>query len=249
MPKVIDMIVDHLGRLAEVFLDRQHVRVDAAEQEAAVVGKGAELDQIVAALAIEGGRVAGVGALVLDLEQLAGVAEGPAMERAGEARLVALLEAAQHCAAMRAGVGQRVELAVLAARDDHRLPADEHRQEIIDIGDLAFVRQIDPVALVDVLQLELEQLLIGKCGAIQAIEMLLRIVLQQRFEPGKVGRVVLVNLDHAGLLVGSRKRGRVVLRRPRCKWLVPPAAWVSSAYRVPTSSRSLHGQAASLGDA
>ena len=150
-----------------------HVGVDAAEQEAAVALEGAELLQVVAAFAVEARRVAGVGALVLDLQQLAGVVEGPAVERAGEAGLVALLVAAQHRAAVRAGVGQRVELAVLAARDDDRLAADVDGEVVVDVRDLALVGQVDPVAFEDVLHLQFEQFGSVKAARLQAVDVLL----------------------------------------------------------------------------
>jgi hypothetical protein len=56
----------------------------------------------------------------------------------------------------------RVQLAGLVARDDDRLAADPRRVVIVVVGDLALVRQIDPVALEDVLHLELEQRLVGE---------------------------------------------------------------------------------------
>ena len=87
---------------------------------------------------------------------------------------------------MRAGIGQRVELAVLAAGDDDRLAADEDGQVVVDIGDLALVREVDPVALEDVLHLELEQLLVGESRAIQLIDVLDGIFVQHRVELGEL---------------------------------------------------------------
>ena len=63
---------------------------------------------------------------------------------------------------MRARVRQRVELAVLAPCDDYGLAADVNRHEVIDVGNLAFVGEVDPVAFEDVLELQLEKLLVGE---------------------------------------------------------------------------------------
>src|SRR5262249_21291100 len=153
-----------LGGFAEMLLQRHDVRIDAAEEKAAIALERAESLQVVAAFLVEAWRIAGVGRLVLDLQQLARVVERPAVERARKARLVCLLEPAHDGAAMRAGFGERFELAVLAARYDDRLPADVDGEVIVDVRNLAFVREVDPVALEDVLELELEELLIGERG-------------------------------------------------------------------------------------
>ena len=202
--RLVDDHVDDLGGFPQVLGQRHHVGVDAAEQEAAVVLEGAQLLHVVAAFAVEARRIAGVGGVVLDLQQLAAVVEGPAVEGAGEVGAVALLVPAQDRAAVRAGVGQRVELALLVARDHHRLAPDVDAQVVVDVGDLALVGQVDPVALEDVLHLEIEQLLVGEGGAIQPIEMLDGILFEHRFELGEVGSVVLVDLDHADLLFTSK---------------------------------------------
>ena len=198
--RLVDDHVDDLGRFAQVLLDRDDVGIDAAEQEATIVGEGAELVHVVAAFAVEARRVAGVGRLVLDLQQLALVVEGPAVEGAGEARLVALLVPAQHCTAVRAGVGQRIELAVLAAGDDDGLATDEDGQEVVHVGDLALVCEIDPVAFEDVLHLQLEQLLVSERRAVQPVVVLLRVVLEHGLELLEIRGIVLVDLDHVGLL-------------------------------------------------
>ena len=72
------------------------------------------------AFAVEARRVARFGR-ILDLEQLAGVVEGPAVEWAGVRTFVAGLVPAQRRAAMAAGVEERIELTVLVARDEDRL--------------------------------------------------------------------------------------------------------------------------------
>ena len=137
------------------------VGVEAAEQEAAVALEHRHLDQVVRAVGVEVVRVArALG--VLDLEQRAVVAVGPAVERAGQGLAVVPLLAAEHRAAVRAGVDQAVQPAVLVARDHDRLAADVGREVVAGLGDLALVREVDPVALEDVLHLELEDLFVGE---------------------------------------------------------------------------------------
>ena len=79
------------------------------------------------------------------------------MERTREAALVAVLSAAQHRALVCAGVDDRVQFAGLVARDDDRLTADPRGVVIVVVRNLAFVRQIHPVAFEDVLHLEFVQ--------------------------------------------------------------------------------------------
>jgi hypothetical protein len=142
--------------------------VQRAEQETAIVFHS-DLFQVVGAFAVEGIRVTCVVG-VLDLDQLAGVVEAPAVERTGEDGLVVLLLAAEHSATVAAGVDEAVQLAILVAGDDDGLTTDVTGEVVIRVGDLAFVRQIDPVAFKDVLHLELEQLGIGEHVATTAIK-------------------------------------------------------------------------------
>ena len=170
-------------RLAEVVRQRRHVGVEAAEQEAAVVLEPRDLRQVMRAVAVEGLRVAG-GLGVLHLQQLAGVVEGPAVERTGVGRLVAALEAAEHRAAVRTGVDEGVEFALAIPGDDDRLAADVRREEVVVVRHLALVGEIDPVALEDRLHLQLEQLGVGEDVAGHAEDAALGVVLQRRLDPG-----------------------------------------------------------------
>ncbi|VZQ80853.1 Uncharacterised protein [Escherichia coli] len=102
------------------------------------------------------------GLLVLHLEQLAGVGERPAVERAREAALVAVLPTAEHRALVCAGVDNRVQLTRLVAGDDDRLATDPRGVVIVVVRNLAFVREIHPVVLEDVLHLQLEQIGVGE---------------------------------------------------------------------------------------
>ena len=105
---MVDDHIDDIARLAQVLFQRQHIWVDTSEQEAAIASEGAQLLHVVAAFAVEAWRIASIGRLVLDLQQLAAVAERPAMERAGEGGAVALLVAAQDGTAVCTGISQRV---------------------------------------------------------------------------------------------------------------------------------------------
>lgn len=141
--------------------ERLDVGVQAAEQESAVALEACDLGQVVAAVGVELFRVAGV-ARVLDLEQLAVVAEGPAVERAREGRAVVGLAAAQHRSAVAARVDQGVQFAFLVAADDDGLTTDAGGEVVADIRDLALVREVHPIALEDVLHLQLEDLFVGE---------------------------------------------------------------------------------------
>src|SRR5690606_4003391 len=104
----------------QVVFERLHVRVQAAEQETTVRLEARDLLQVVRAVAVEALGIAGL-ARVLDLQQLARVVEGPAVERAGVGGLVAVAETRQRRTAVRTGVDEAVEVAILAAGDEHRL--------------------------------------------------------------------------------------------------------------------------------
>src|SRR5690554_7455141 len=109
------------------------------------------------------------------LEQLAVVAESPAVERAGEGRLVAPLLAAQGSATVRTGVEQRLQLPVPGAGDPHRLTTYGQREIVTGIRYLALMGQEHPVAFEDVFHLQLEQLLIGERPAVAAVAPGLRV--------------------------------------------------------------------------
>jgi hypothetical protein len=61
---------------------------------------------------------------------MAFLVEGPGMVAAGESAAVARALAADQCAAMRAGVVERMQLVVPAAGVEQRPPADPARDEI-----------------------------------------------------------------------------------------------------------------------
>src|SRR5690606_7807404 len=119
---------------------------------------------------------------VFDLEQFAGVIEGPAMERAGISRLVAPLEATEHRAAMAAGVDEGVEFTLLVARNEDRLTTHVGRVIVVLFGNLAVMGKVDPVALEDVLHLQFEQTLVGEHFAFAAKDAFVSIVFNKRIK-------------------------------------------------------------------
>src|SRR3954451_6446242 len=159
--RLVDQHVDHRGGVPEVLGQRADVGVEAAEQEPAVAVEPRHPDQVVRPVGVEARGVAGALG-VLDLEQLAVVAERPAVEGAGERRPVVRLATAEHRPAVRAGVDQAVQLAALVPGDDDGLTADVGREVVARVRHLALVREVDPVALEDVGQLQLEELLVGE---------------------------------------------------------------------------------------
>ncbi|MNN31525.1 hypothetical protein D3C81_1452160 [compost metagenome] len=167
--RLVDDHVDDLRRLAQVLDQRRYIGIQAAEQEAAIGLETGDLGQVVRAFAVEAFRIASLGR-VLHLQQLAGVVEGPAVERAGVGGAVAALVPAEHGALVAAGVEEGVEHAVLVARDEDRLAAHHGGQEVVLLGDLAFVGEIQPVAFEDVLHLQIEQAGVGEHLAFAAVD-------------------------------------------------------------------------------
>jgi hypothetical protein len=146
------LIDDDLG-LAEVILERHDVFVQAAKEEASIVLEARDFLQIVRAMRIELHRILG-GLLVFYLQKLAGIGECPAVKRTGEAAFVAVLATAKHRAFVRASVADRVQFAGFVTRDDDRLAANPRGVVIVIVRNLAFVCEIHPIALEDVLHLE-----------------------------------------------------------------------------------------------
>ena len=106
---------------------------------------------------------------VFHFQKFAAVVEGPAVKRAGVGGFVAFFEAAQLRATVGAGVDKRVQLTLTVAGNHNRLAADVGGVVIVDIGNLALVRQINPVALENVFHFQLKQFFIGEGAAVQAV--------------------------------------------------------------------------------
>src|SRR5690606_29353966 len=165
---LVDDLVNDPGALAEVFLQRGDVSIQAAEQEAAVAFEARQALEVMGTVGVELLRITAL-LLIPRLEQLAVVAESPAVERAGEGRLVTPLLAAQGGATVRTGVEQRLELPVLGAGDHHRLTTYGQREIVTGIRYLALMGQEHPVTFEDVFHLQLEQLLIGERPAVATV--------------------------------------------------------------------------------
>ena len=102
------------------------------------------------------------GLSVLHLQELARIAEGPAVERAGETALVAVLAPAEHRSAVSAGVDHGVQFARLVACDHDRLAADPGAEIVVVVRYLALMRQEYPIPFEDVLHLQIVHLGIGE---------------------------------------------------------------------------------------
>ncbi len=191
----------------------RHVRVEAAEQEArGRTRTAATLVRSCEPSVLNCLRVARA-ARVLDLEQLAVVVERPAVEGAGEGGPVVLLAPAEHRALVAAGVDQRVQLAVLVAGDHDRLPAHVDRQVVVVVRQLALVGQVDPVALEDVLHLQLEDVGVGERVAPAPVDPPLGIDLQRGVDlrPELVGGAAVRHVRCPSVAEGLPSIG------PRCR--------------------------------
>ena len=117
---LINNHVNDLRRLAQMLGQRSDIGVKAAKQETAIGLKPCNLGQVMGAFAVEALRVTGFAG-VFDLEQLAAVVEGPAVERASITGAIPRFVSAQHRAAMTARIKKGVQLTRLVARDKNRL--------------------------------------------------------------------------------------------------------------------------------
>src|ERR1044072_4982685 len=86
---------------------------------------------------------------------------GPGVVRAHERAGVALLLAADARAAVPAGVVEGADLAVLAARKDHRVMADRPRDPVAGSRDQAAVARVEPLAPPDAVDVGVEDF--GRC--------------------------------------------------------------------------------------
>ena len=83
---------------------------------------------------------------------------------------------------MAARIDEGVQLAITVARDEDGLTAHIGCEVVVLVGDLALVREIDPVALEDVLHLEFKDFRVGKDVASDPVDALHRVVLHRRVE-------------------------------------------------------------------
>ncbi|MDT4872777.1 hypothetical protein FQZ97_1079820 [compost metagenome] len=127
-----------------MFFQGGAVGCQRAEHESSVVGHSRHLGQPqLLALVF---RVAGREGIAA---QAAVVCEGPAVVVAGEGAGVAPVRIAHPITTVRAAIVYQVDLAVAVAGHQHRFRADGLHDEVVGIGDLAFVADVYPGALPD----------------------------------------------------------------------------------------------------
>ena len=86
---------------------------------------------------------------------------------------------------------RQCRLAALVPGDHDGLPADVGGEVVAGVGHLAFVCQVDPVALEDVLDLQFEDLLVGEDPTVGAVDAGLGVVDDGVGEDGRdVGQVL-----------------------------------------------------------
>ncbi|MNN19474.1 hypothetical protein D3C81_1327180 [compost metagenome] len=83
---------------------------------------------------------------------------------------------------MAAGIEERIEHTVLVARDEDRLTPHGRGQEIVVVGELAFVGEVNPVAFEDVRHLQFEQPRIGEHLPLAAVGALLLVFFKHGIE-------------------------------------------------------------------
>ena len=134
-----------------------------------------ETDEDVAAGAFAGDRLQGKARRVEILTHLARVKEGavkvigPLVIGAHELGRRPAMLLAHPAAAMAAGIVQRIDLAVIAAHDDHRIGADLHGHVIARMGNFAVMADEQPVLVPDMLEVELMKGRIDVEGLVQAV--------------------------------------------------------------------------------
>src|SRR3954468_19867170 len=111
--------------------------------------------------------------------------------------------AAEHRAAVAAGVDEGVQLAVPVARDENRLPAHVHRKVIVLVRNLGLMGEINPISLPNMLHLQLEEVGIGEDVPCDAIAPCLGIVFHKRTEASLDLVQITDVVEHAVLLKRS----------------------------------------------
>ncbi len=191
---------------------RQRVHVERAEDEAAIRFDARHLREIVF-------RVAQIGRVAFRpgyAAQSAVVEKIPAVIRALKRFAVALVPAAQGGAAMGAAIVQRADLAFGVAHDDQRPQAEPAGDEIVDVGDLALVRQIGPGAAENVGHLGFENRRIGVDQAMRFVllDQIIPIVERSAAEPRR-RRADFFERGHAAVLIVLSLRFRLALGEQR----------------------------------
>jgi hypothetical protein len=71
--------------------------------------------------------------------------------------------------AVRASIEEQVDLSRTIARHQDLLPGDRFGNEVVPIGDLTFVADVDPCAIPDSLQVQLEEYRVAIEAAVDTI--------------------------------------------------------------------------------
>ena len=153
----VEPFVDRPLRRAEVIGERRCIRIQRAEDEAAIALDARHLRQVELVVL----EIAGVTLGPWHAAELPGVEVGPAVIGALESRCRAARFAAHAGAAVRAAIEERAQLAVRVAQHDHRPQAELGGQVVVVARDLAFVREVDPYRAEDVRHLQVEDHRIG----------------------------------------------------------------------------------------
>lgn len=138
------LLFDHrhvVGRVAEVFEQRRDVGVERDEDVSLVDLQARDTAQSHGCLELVG-RLVRVG--VGDRGEVTVVAERPGVVEALEEPGRALVLAAQHRAAVRAGVQEGVHLAGGVPAEDQRSAAEGADLEVVGVGDLGLVAEVEP---------------------------------------------------------------------------------------------------------
>ncbi len=196
----VQPFVDRLSDRTEMLTDRRRRRVQCPEDEAAIGFHARHLREVELRIF---GKVFTIALGPWHAAQFAIVEEIPAVIRALERPLVAFLEAAQRGPAMGTAVVERTDDPVAVARHDQRTQAEFGGDVVVNIGNLAFVRQVDPGAAEDMSHLGVEDRSIR-------VEQMMDAVFLDQFVPvircAKVARPHGLHAFHLVMLMLSIRR-------------------------------------------
>ena len=161
----VEPFVDRPSDGAEIIEQRWRVRVERAENKAAIAVDARHLGDVEPGLA----EVAGIAVGPRHRAQLAGIEIAPAVIGTGEDAGGALVLAAERGAAMGAAVEQRADFSLRVPQQDDRAQAKPRGDVIIVIRNLALVSEIDPHRAEDVHHLGLEDRGIGVDQPVDAV--------------------------------------------------------------------------------
>ena len=196
--------------------ERQRIQIERAENKAAIRFDARHLGEIVFRIA----QIGGVAFRPGHAAQPAVIEKIPAVIGALERFAVAFVPAAQSGAAMRAAIVQRADFALGVAHDDERTQAKPPRDEVVDVRNLAFVRQIGPGPAEDMRHLGFENRRVGVDQAVRLVllHQIIPVVERRAADPGR-GRADFLERRHGAILVfltvrrlGTLGEQRVVAR-------------------------------------